>query len=67
MTTRQVRDLRVGDTLLYKNEERRIVTDIDHRGKAYLVRATDLSGENPRFDTYDAYRHGGVLRAPVAV
>lgn len=53
MTTRQARDLRVGDILLYKNEESRIITDIDHRGKAYLVRTTDLSGENPRFDTYD--------------
>ena len=54
MTTRQVRDLRVGDILLYRNEESRIITDIDHRGKAYLVRTTDLSGENPRFDTYNA-------------
>ena len=31
-----------------------MITDIDHRGKAYLIRTTDLSGENPRFDTYDA-------------
>ena len=54
MTTKQVRSLRVGDILLYKNEESRIITDIDHRGKAYLLRTTDLSGENPRFDTYDA-------------
>lgn len=51
---KQVRDLRVGDILLYKNEESRIITDIDHRGKAYLLRTTDLAGENPRFDTYDA-------------
>ncbi len=51
---KQVRDLRVGDILLYKNEESRIITDIDHRGKAYLLRTTTLSGENPRFDTYDA-------------
>lgn len=54
MTTRQTRNCRIGDILLYKNEESRIITDIDHRGKAYLVRTTDLSGENPRFDTYDA-------------
>lgn len=51
---KQVRDLRVGDILLYKNEESRIITDIDHRGKAYLLRTTTLSEENPRFDTYDA-------------
>lgn len=51
---KQVRDLRVGDILLYKNKESRIITDIDHRGKAYLLRTTTLSGENPRFDTYDA-------------
>lgn len=51
---KQVRDLRVGDILLYKNEESRMITDIDHRGKAYLVRTTTLAGENPRFDTYDA-------------
>lgn len=51
---KQVRDLRVGDIPLYKNEGSRIITDIDHRGKAYLLRTTTLSGENPRFDTYDA-------------
>lgn len=51
---KRVRDLRVGDILLYKNEESRIITDLDHRGKAYLIRTTDLAGENPRFDTYDA-------------
>lgn len=51
---KQVRDLRVGDILLYKNEESRIITDIDHRGKAYLLRTTTLSGENSRIDTYDA-------------
>lgn len=51
---KQVRDLRVGDILLYKNEESRIITNIDHRGKAYLLRTTTLSGENTRFDTYDA-------------
>lgn len=54
MTTKQVRNLCLGDILLYKNEESRMITDIDHRGKAYLIRTTDLAGENPRFDTYDA-------------
>lgn len=30
------------------------VIRIDHRGKAYLLRTTTLSGEKPRLDTYDA-------------
>jgi hypothetical protein len=54
MPTKQARDCRVGDILLYKNEESRIITDIDHRGKAYLLHTTTLSGENSQFDTYDA-------------
>lgn len=54
MTTEQVRNLRPGDILLIKNEESRMITDIDHRGKAYLIRTTDLAGENPRSDTYGA-------------
>lgn len=54
MPTKQARNCRVGDILLFKNEESRIITDIDHRGKAYLIRTTDFAGENPRFDTYDA-------------
>ena len=54
MTTKQARDCRVGDILLYKNTESRIITDLDRRGVAHLVRTTDLAGENPRFDTYDA-------------
>lgn len=52
--TKQARDCRIGDILLYKNEDSRIITDIARRGKAYLIRTTDLAGENPRFDTYDA-------------
>ena len=31
-----------------------MITDIDRRGEAYLIRTTDLAGENSRFDTYDA-------------
>lgn len=54
MPAKQVRDCRIGDILLYKNEESRMIADIDHRGKAYLIRTTDLAGESPRFDTYDA-------------
>lgn len=55
MPVKQARDCRIGDILLYKNEESRMITDIDHRGKAYLIRTTDLAGENPRFDAYDAF------------
>lgn len=51
---KQVRDLRVRDILLFKNKESRIITNIDHRGKAYLLRTTDLANEKPRLDTYDA-------------
>lgn len=51
---KQVRDLRVGDILLLKNKESRIITNIDHRGKAYLLRTTNLANEKPRLDTYDA-------------
>lgn len=54
MTFKQVRDCRVGDILLYKDDESRMITDIDHRGKAYLIRTVDLKGDNSRFDTYDA-------------
>ena len=52
--TKQVRDCRIGDILLYKNEESRMITDINHEGNAYLIRTTTLAGENPRFDTYNA-------------
>lgn len=48
----------VRDIPLYKNKESRIITDIDHRGKAYLLRTTTLSGESPRFDTYDVIYWG---------
>nr|DAY35371.1 MAG TPA: hypothetical protein [Caudoviricetes sp.] len=54
MPTKQAQDCQVGDILLFKNKESRIITDIDHRGKVYLLRTTTLSGENSRFDTYDA-------------
>lgn len=54
MATKQARNCRVGDIILFKNKESRLITDIDHRGKVYLLRTTTLSGENSRFDTYDA-------------
>lgn len=54
MLVKQARDCRVGDIILYRNEESRMITDIDHKGKAYLIRTTNLAGENSRFDTYVA-------------
>lgn len=52
--SKQARNCRVGDILLYKDEESRIITDIAHVGAAWTLRTTDLAGENPRFDTYNA-------------
>lgn len=52
--TKQARNCRVGDILLYKNEESRIITDITHVEEIWTIRTTDLAGENPRFNTYDA-------------
>lgn len=54
MPTKQARNCRVGDILLFRNEESRIITDITHVGAAWTLRTTDLAGENPCFDTYDA-------------
>ena len=55
MPVKQARDCRIGDILLYKNEESRMITDIDHKGKTYRIRTTDLAGrENLRFDIYNA-------------
>lgn len=52
--TKQVCDCRIGDIILYKNEESRMITDIDRRGKSYRIRTTTLAGENSRFNTYAA-------------
>lgn len=52
--TKQARDCRVGDILLSRDEESRIITDITHVGAAWTLHTTDLAGENPRFNTYDA-------------
>lgn len=54
MTTKQVRNCRVGDILLFRNEGSRIITDITHAGAAWTLHTTDLAGENSRFDTYNA-------------
>ena len=56
MTAKQARNCRVGDILLYKDEESRMVTRIKYcpfRIKSYLFRTTDLAGKNHRFDTYN--------------
>ena len=56
MATKQARNCRVGDILLYKNEESRMITHIKYspfKIKAYLFCTTDLAGENSRFDVYD--------------
>ena len=53
-STKQARNCRVGDILLSRNGESRIITDIAHVGAAWTLHTTDLAGENPRFDTYDA-------------
>lgn len=52
--TKQARDCRVGDILLSQDKESRIITDITHVGAAWTLHTTDLAGENPCFDTYDA-------------
>ena len=52
--TKQARNCRVGDILLSRNGESRIITDIAHAGAAWTLHTTDLAGENPRFNTYDA-------------
>lgn len=54
MAPKQVRNCRVGDILLYKDEESRIITGISHKEEVWTIRTADLTGENPRFDTYDA-------------
>ena len=57
MPTKQARDLRVGDILLFKNKESRLITRIDynpHKRESYAVHTTDLANEKPQFDTYDA-------------
>lgn len=54
MPTKQACNCRVGDILLYKTKESRIITDITHVGAAWTLHTTDLAGENPRFDTYDS-------------
>lgn len=58
MPTKQARNCHVGDILLFKNKESRLITRIDynsHKRESYAVHTTDLANENPRLDTYDAF------------
>lgn len=58
MPTKHACDCRVGDILLFKNKESRLITRIDynsHKRESYAVHTTDLANENPRLDTYDAF------------
>lgn len=55
MTTKQVRDLRPGDIVLFKNKEARRVADLDYfpfRVNPYSVRTTALEGGKTRTDTF---------------
>lgn len=57
MATKHVRDCRVGDILLFKNKESRLITRIDynpHKKEPYAIHTTDLANENPRLNTYAA-------------
>lgn len=57
MATKQACDCHVGDILLFKNKESRLITRIEynpHKIEAYLFHTTDLTGENSRRNTYAA-------------
>lgn len=57
MTTKQARDCQVGDILLFKNKESRLITSIEynpHKSEPYMLHTTDLAGENPWPFTYAA-------------
>ena len=60
MPTKQARNLHVGDILLFKNKESRIITQIEYnplKREPYTVHTTDLANEKPRLDTYVADDH----------
>lgn len=57
MATEQVRDCCVGDILLFKNRDSRLITRIDYdprEREACTLHTTDLAGENPHSNTYSA-------------
>lgn len=49
---KQVRDCRVGDIILFKNKESRLITRIEN--DPHKIYTTDLAGKNHWFDVYDA-------------
>lgn len=60
MPAKQARNCHVGDILLFKNKESRLITQIEynpHKREAYLFHTTGLAGENPRSLTYAALDH----------
>lgn len=66
MPTKQAYDCRVGDILLFKNKESRLITCIGynpHKRESYAVHTTDLANENPRLDTYDEVNVWGTQKA----
>ena len=54
MPTKQAHNCRVGDILLFKNKESRLITRIDYNSHKRESYTTDLANGNPRLDTYDA-------------
>lgn len=57
MATKRARDCHVGDILLFKNKDSRLITRIDYdprEREAYTLHTTDLAGESPRSNTYAA-------------
>lgn len=63
MLTKQARNRHVGDILLYKNEESRLITAIAHDEETYTIRTTDLAGENPSLDASDPVKVWGTQEA----
>lgn len=58
MPTKQARNCHVGDILLFKNKESRLITRIEynlHKKEPYKFHTTDLAGENPHRNTYAAH------------
>lgn len=58
MPTKQARSCQVGDILLFKNKESRLITRIEydpHKKEPYKFHTTDLAGENSRVCTYAAH------------
>lgn len=57
MATKQARNCRVGDIILFKTKESRLITRIEndpHKREPYKIYTTDLGGENPHCNAYAA-------------